>query len=54
MDYLARAIDDVHGDEHLQDEIVHNRNCIGDPDIYCSCMGELEAQRVMLSELDYD
>jgi len=44
-DYLAKPAGECHGDEHLCDEIVHSRNCVGDPDIYCSCQGERDAER---------
>lgn len=44
MEYLAKAVDDVHGDEHLVE-------CYGDCALWCSSSEKAEQEREQMQEL---
>lgn len=44
MDYLAKSLDDLHGDEHLVE-------CYGDCALWCSCQEKIEQARERMEEL---
>lgn len=46
LEYLAKPVDQVHGDEHLHE-------CFGDCDIWCTCMEEREQEKERLAEMHY-
>lgn len=51
--YMSKSIDDVHGDEHLLDDIVHDKDCIGSPDIWCTCLERREQEAARIQELSF-
>jgi len=53
LSYLARPAGECHGDEHLLDEVIHDKTCIGDPDIWCSCLEKQEQAREHMCELSF-
>lgn len=44
ISYLGKSLDNLHGDEHLVD-------CVGDCEIWCSCMEKQEQEQIRLDEL---
>lgn len=54
LSYLAKPMGECHGDEHLMNEMLHSRECLGDPDIWCTCMEDLEQERERMAELHFD
>ena len=47
FNYLAMRVESCHGDENQHE-------CFGDPDIWCTCMEDIEQARERMEELHFD